>query len=281
MVIVKTVNNNVVISQNPVSGEELVLIGRGIGFQKKTGDEIDESKIQKQFHPAHHKNSDQYMALLEKIPFEYMRVADDIIAYAKCSLGKPLDEKIQVSLTDHLAFAIDRAKQGIVFKNALLWEIKRFYNHEFLIGKEAVAMVRQRLEVELSEDEAGFFALHIVNAVLDMDMGKSIQMTGMIEDIIKIVRYHFQIAMNDDSLTYERFLTHLKFFVQRAVTGRYYRTEDMELFMMVTKKYPQAYECALKICDYVEQKLHYRITEEELLYLTVHIERIREQETIS
>ena len=184
----KTVNNNVVISQNPVSGEELVLIGRGIGFQKKTGDEIDESKIQKQFHPAHHKNSDQYMALLEKIPFEYMRVADDIIAYAKCSLGKPLDEKIQVSLTDHLAFAIDRAKQGIVFKNALLWEIKRFYNHEFLIGKEAVAMVRQRLEVELSEDEAGFFALHIVNAELDMDMGKSIQMTGMIEDIIKNIR---------------------------------------------------------------------------------------------
>ena len=99
-------------------------------------------------------------------------------------------------------------------KNALLWEIKRFYNHEYLIGREALSMIEKRLGVVLPEDEAGFIALHLVNASMELDsMAQTAEMTKIIQHIIGIVKYHFHMELNGYSLHYERFITHLKFFV--------------------------------------------------------------------
>ncbi|MDZ5610796.1 CAT RNA binding domain-containing protein, partial [Bacillus pseudomycoides] len=126
MKIAKIINNNVISAFND-QNEELVVMGRGMGFQKKIGGAVDKDKIEKIF-KLHNKDvSEKFKTLLYEIPIEYMEVSEEIITYAKEKLGKKLNESIYVSLTDHIHFAIERNKKGIDIKNALLWEIKRLY----------------------------------------------------------------------------------------------------------------------------------------------------------
>lgn len=222
-----------------------------------------------------HTNASQFEKLVEEMPYEQVKVADEIIAYAKDTLDRKLNKNIYITLTDHLNFALERQKQGITFQNALLWEIERFYNKEFQIGCKALEIIKERLNVQLTRDEAGFFALHIVNAEMDLgDMHQAMEMPGIIKDILNIVKYTFGIEIDENTLSYERFITHLKFFVQRVVTNQCYPTDDDELVNTLKCKFPQEYGCAERIKDYMMKKMQYDTGEEELMYLTMHISRI-------
>ncbi|MDZ5038627.1 PRD domain-containing protein, partial [Clostridium perfringens] len=119
---------------------------------------------------------------------EHIQVTNQIISFAKTSLGKKLNKNIYITLADHINFALERQKEGVSIKNALLWEIKRLYNHEFLVGKEALSIIQNKLGVTLPEDEAGFIALHFVNALMDdISMENTTRMTKMIEKILSII----------------------------------------------------------------------------------------------
>ncbi len=144
-------------------------------------------------------------------------MANEIISYAQISLNKELDENIYIALTDHLNFAVKRIRQGITLTNSMLWEIKHYYNHEYRIGKEAIGIIKQYTGLDMPDDEVGFIALHILNSELNLDMDHSRMMTKIIQDVLNIVKYHFNIVIDEESLDYERFVTHLKFFVQRAM----------------------------------------------------------------
>lgn len=219
MNVTKVINNNIVISENEEK-QELVVMGKGLGFKKKPGDAIDDTKIEKVYLSTQEWNVTKLTQLLSSIPIEHIQAANEIISFAKVSLGKKLSEKLFLTLTDHINYAIERYQNGMEIKNALLWEIKRFYNHEYLIGKEALSIIKNRLAIELPEDEAGFIALHIVNAELDMAQVSQVsEMAKIIQHILNIVKYHFSMELDEYSLNYERFVTHLKFFVQRLFSG--------------------------------------------------------------
>lgn len=274
MTVEKVINNNLVRSFNG-SGQEVLVMGCGLGFKKKPGDEIDESLIEKVYTAENTADFNRLTQLLEKIPQERVRVTNEIISFAKASLGKKLNDNIYLTLTDHISFAIDRAEQGLALKNALLWEIKRFYNHEFLIGKEALAVIERRLGVRLAEDEAGFIALHLVNASMELDsMAQTTEMTKIIQHIISIVKYHFHMELDEYSLHYERFITHLKFFVQRVFNGTEINEDDKTFWLMLKDKYKNEYQCTLKIRDYMKAEFGQELTEDEMIFLTVHIKRV-------
>ena len=272
MKVLKVINNNV-ISSIDENQKEVVIMGKGIGFQKKGGDTIDESKIEKIFHlPS--ENTGQFEKLVEDMPYEHMQLAKEIIQYARETLDKHLNKNIYITLTDHLNFAMERQEQGIVFQNALLWEIQKFYQAEYQIGKKALEMIKDKVGVELPDDEAGFIALHLVNAEMDGNIRQALNMPGMIKDMLNIVRYTFGIELDETTLSYERFVTHLKFFVQRAVQGECYEADDMEFIRSIQNRHPKEYECALKMKEYMDRKVNYQVTEEELTYLTIHIVRV-------
>lgn len=272
MKIEKIINNNLVRSINE-KGQYVILMGCGIGFQKKIGSTVDESKIT-QVYTLQDKNS-KLEELLTRVPEEYVQTANEVISYAKFSLGKKLNDNIYITLTDHICFAVERFKQGIVVKNALLWEIRRFYNHEFLIAKDALQIIKRRLNIELPEDEAGFITLHLVNATMDsMDLGITTEMMHVIERILSIVKYHFKVEIDEYSLHYERFLTHLKFFVQRVFTDTEINEPDKGFLLALKEQYRNEYLCTLKVRDYMMKEYGKELTEDELIYLTVHLRRI-------
>ena len=274
MKIDKIINNNLIRTFDN-NGKEVLVMGCGLGFQKKIGDTVDQSKIEKIYAIENKSDSNKLMTLLSEIPLEYIQVSNEIISYAKYSLGKRLNDNIYISLTDHISFAIERYKQGLNFNNALLWEIKRFYNHEFLIGKEALAIIKKRLNIELPEDEAASIALHIVNAQLNSrDMNDTLDITKMIQNILNIVKFHFNIELDEYSLHYERFITHLKFFAQRILSGKVVKSDDANFCEMIKEQYKDAYLCAEKVKKYILKEFNHEISDEEIMYLTVHIKRI-------
>ncbi|RBW68649.1 BglG family transcription antiterminator LicT [Bacillus taeanensis] len=273
MKIVKILNNNVIISVK--DDQEVIVMGRGIAFNKRAGDEINEEQIEKVFTLEDEDITKKFKTLIADIPIEYMELSEKIIHYAKIQLGKKLNDSIYISLTDHIHFAIERFNNNLPIKNGLLWETKHLYKEEFEIGIEALNMICDQFNVILPEDEAAFIALHIVNAQFNEDMTNTIDMTKVIQDILTIVKYHFKMEFDENSLNYYRFITHLKFFAHRLVKGTHYNNDDEDdLLNVIKNKYPEAYKCSEKIRKFVEKQYRYELTDEEILYLTIHIERV-------
>ena len=273
MNIQKVINNNV-ISAYDEKNQEVVIMGRGIGFKAHPGDKIDETKVEKVFRIENETLSRQFQELLENIPLEHMQLTSDIISYAKKSLNVQLNQNMYITLTDHINFAIQRQAQGIQLQNALLWEIRKFYNQEYLLGKYAVDLLNQKLGTKFSEDEAGFIALHFVNAEYNTNIRDTFAMTNMIQGILNLVKTEMQIEFNEDSLHYERFVTHLKFLAQRLYRHEMLKDEEVELAQMLENKYPKEYECSKKIASYIKQEYGWEISGEEVMFLSIHIRRV-------
>lgn len=274
MKIEKALNNNVAIIID--GGEEKIVMGKGIAFSKHKGDEISADAINKTFVLSSPDSLNQFAQLLKDIPYEYVTLAQEIIAYAKTTLGKKLDEKINIDLTDHIYTAVKRLKDGIVIKNALLWDIQRFYQDEYTIGTYALDVIEKKFGVRLPDDEAGFIALHIVNAELSEGNLEDIYaITQIMQEIMNIIRRTFNKDFDQQNVYYYRFMTHLRFFAQRLINKTTYQDEDdMDLFEMIKKKYPSSYKCTERIKEFVKNRYHYDISGEEEMYLTIHIERL-------
>ena len=263
MVIDKIINNNIV-SAFDETGLEVVIMGRGIGFQMKRGQEVPVEKVEKIFRIKSQSIAGQLKELLAKMPLEQVQISNEIISYAKKTMKLKLNQSIYVTLTDHISFAISRCKKGIHLENALLWEIKRFYPQEFELGRYAVELVKKRLNVEMPEDEAGFIALHFVNAEYGTDIRDAVRFPNQVKEILGIVADELGIEMDEGSLHYERFLTHVKFLLQRIYRKELLEEEENEITEMMQRKYPREYSCSRKVADYIEKTADCKLSGEEV-----------------
>jgi beta-glucoside operon transcriptional antiterminator len=142
------------------------------------------------------------------------------------------------------------------------------------VGIKALQRIKEKLNISLPEDEAGFIALHIVNAELNDEMTNIVNITKVMQEILNIVKYHFKIDFDEESLNYYRFITHLKFFAQRLFNKTYMDNEDDFLYDVIKEKYREAYRCTEKIREFISKKYNYDINAEEMVYLTIHIARV-------
>lgn len=273
IIIEKVININI-ISAYEKSGAEVIVMGRGIGFKKKQGEMVPADQISKIFRIKSRTLAEQFKELLANMPLERVRISDEIISHAKDHLKLKLNQSIYVTLTDHINFAIERVSQGIEPQNALLWEIKRFYPQEFQLGIYALELIQDRLGILLPEDEAGFIALHFVNAEYGTDIRDAVKFPDQMQAIVDIVEHDLGILLDESSLHYERFVTHIKFLIQRIYRKELLSSEDRELSLMMQRKYPREYECSVKVAEYIMQATGSRLSEEEIMYLSVHIRRV-------
>ena len=273
IIIEKVINDNI-ISAYEESGAEVIVMGRGIGFKKKQGEVVPADQISKIFRIKSRTLAEQFKELLANMPLERVRISDEIISHAKDHLKLKLNQSIYVTLTDHINFAIERVSQGIEPQNALLWEIKRFYPQEFQLGIYALELIQDRLDILLPEDEAGFIALHFVNAEYGTDIRDAVKFPDQMQAIVDIVERDLGILLDESSLHYERFMTHIKFLIQRIYRKELLSSEDRELSLLMQRKYPREYQCSLKVAEYIMQATGSRLSEEEIMYLSVHIRRV-------
>lgn len=271
--IVKSLNNNLVLAIND-NDEEFVLFGKGIGFKKKKNDLVDESLITKTFLS---KDNQNMVAIIENIQPNVLDVTEKIVSYAEKELNKKLNASLLIALADHIQCAIDRQKQGIDLpENTMQWEIPFLYAKEYELGKSALEKIQLELDVLLPPSEAAFMALHFVNAQDGVEtMDETIFITKILKSIVKSIQTLFNVSLKKDSLNYSRFVTHIRYFMNRQLHNQAQQSNENEkLFDIIKEQYPKSYACSLVIKEMLQSDYGLEVSNDELVYLIIHIERV-------
>ncbi|WP_257350189.1 BglG family transcription antiterminator LicT [Pseudalkalibacillus decolorationis] len=276
MKIKKIFNNNVALTEDQT---EMVVMGKGLAFQKKIGDRIDTEKIEKTFITPSESFSYKLSELLDEIPYEIMALSKDIIEMANKELQTELNDSLYLSLSDHIHFAVSRFKNGLPIKNALMWEVQKFCKAEYHVARKALDMIKEGTGVSLPEDEAASIAMHLFNARQDgSGMEETLAMTKIVSDVTNIVKYHYGIDFEEESMNYSRFITHLRYFAYRMLRGELNDEHNDTLYKQVKMQYPQAYECTKKVQAYLKKQYQMEMTKDELAYFMIHIHRVSSRE---
>ncbi|MBI9048631.1 MAG: PRD domain-containing protein [Anaerolineaceae bacterium] len=273
MEIVKIHNNNVVTSLDS-EGNEIVVMGRGIAFQKKCTDLLEEGRIEKIFTLTDKSVVSKLEELIKNIPSQYLSITEDIVQLAQEKLNTELNENIYLTLTDHISYAVERIQKGFVIRNPMIWDIKCFYKDEFEVACKALEIIKDVLQVDLPEDEAAFITLHIVNAAINVEAYDSLNVTKFIGEILDIIKSFYDTEMDEEAIYYYRLITHLKLFAQRMFTTDEVSNGDKFLYKAAKKNYPESYACVKEIRNFVRDKYGKDIGKEEMAYLILNIKFI-------
>lgn len=279
MRIKKVINNNILCAVDE-KGNELIVTGRGIGFQRHRGEILDPALVERTYRMEEKSGQRKLRELVEKIPIEHLSLTENLIRHIQTQIPQKLNESLLITLADHISFAIARKEQGVEFSNPLKGPIMSYYPAEYCLGQHCLKVIRGELGVSLHEDEAAFIALHIVNAELNTDMSEMFEITKFLEGAIAVVEYFYQKQFDRESLDFNRFVVHLRYFAQRLFQNKLMedtREERDALFReLIMKNCKEHYKCALCIADYVRNTYQKTLSDEELTYLTIHLKRINE-----
>lgn len=275
MIIEGIINNNVVSSRD-ADGKEVVAMGKGIGFGKKKGDILSEAGIDKIFTLEDETALRQFKDLLAGIPLEYLQVSNEIISYAKEKLDTELHPNIYLTLTDHISFAIRRKEEGQPFQIPMENEIRRFFPLEYQIGKQSVELIYKRLGYQLPKDEAAALAIHFVNAEFDIKVRDTWIITKMMGDILNIISKKID-GLKEESVEKDSLIAGIKLLSYRLVMAQPLKENaDKKLYNFVKENYPEEWKLTEEIDNYVKTGYKRDFTEEEKLYFTIQIKRIKD-----
>ena len=277
MKIKKIINNNILCAVDD-RGNELIVTGRGIGFQRHRGEVIDISLIERTYRMEEKTGQRKLRELVEKIPIEHLSLTEELIKHITSQIPQKLNESLLITMADHISFAILRKAQGVEFSNPLKGSIMCYYPTEYHLGQYCLGVIREQLGVILHEDEAAFLALHIVNAELNTNMSEMYDITKLIEGTISVVEYFYKKEFDRESLDFNRFVVHLRYFAQRLFQGKMMEDaqgERDEVFrQLIMKNCKEHYKCAQCVADYIKNTYQKNLSDEELTYLTIHLKRI-------
>lgn len=272
MWVLKPINNNIV-SCRDENGQELIAMGRGLGYSLRAGDYLDECKVEKLFHMKTQDEACRLIELFSNLPPYQIELCSQIVDRAHQELGCKLNPSIYLTLTDHICFAIERLRCGIVFRNKLMAEVLTFYPQEYKIGKHALKQLAQKMHVYFPDDEAANIALHLVNAEYDNTISDTLRITDTLHDILTTLNDWPHLRLDTDSAFYNEFTVYLKFLVLRAYSGSGNLQRDERFVETVRQCYPHEFQCAGQIVKELERCTQNILPPEEQAYLATSLHR--------
>ena len=278
MRVVKVLNNSLVLALDE-DGRETILMGKGIGFHKAAGYEFQKEEVEKVFVLKDRSISRSIIRLAAETDSVYFELAKSVIDYAIERYGMRLLDHIYLSLTDHLAFAVKRQREQIEVPNFYTMEMKKFNPNEYQVGIYALEQVKRKLDVELPSDEAGNIAFHFINAQVDPPYNdKNRVISRVTENVLEIVQYYFKLVYEEESTSYSRYVTHVRLFAQRLVSGQLLPEESSRLlYDQIAEACVEEFACVDKIAVYVKETFGIALTNQEAMYLALHIHRVLEE----
>ncbi|XXM72033.1 glucose PTS transporter transcription antiterminator GlcT [Lysinibacillus sphaericus] len=269
----KALNNNVLIAEHESYGE-VVLIGKGIGFNRKKGDPIQNDIAEKMFVLKGEKEQEQYKNLLPFLDEKMSNVTISAIELIRERTNSFLNEHIHIALTDHILFAINRLMRGMEIRNPFLVETRTLYPFEYEIAREVVEMINDMTDVNLPEGEVGFIALHIHSAMMNKDLSEVNQHSQLISRLTTMIEQQLDVKINKESVDYMRLVRHIRYTIERVL--REERVEEPEkIAKLLKEEYPLCYNLSWKLIKMMQQTLRKPVYDAEAVYLTMHLQRIQ------
>lgn len=273
--IIHPMNNNVALAKHE-NGEEVVLIGSGIAFNKKKGDVVLESKIEKIFRLRTEESKENFVALLKDVPLDFITVTYDVIDTLSKKYDYPVQEYIYVTLTDHIYCSYQSVQQGR-YKDSALPDASEKYPVPYQIAQEAVAIYRDRLLDSFPDDEVNRIAYHFINAEGDSNpvgqshLDKRKEILGAVEEELREQGIR---RTADNSNFYDRFMIHLNYFLDYLDRSRDDNVALLEMERQIKVTYPEAYQIGSSLYEIIAQKTGIDLYHSERVYLVLHIQRL-------
>lgn len=270
MEVIKKINNNAAICIDS-AGNELVAIGTGIGFPPIPYNLVDLSSVQRTYYGV----NPMYFELLNQISEEIFNVVSKIVEIFRSMTNSSVSPNLVFTLSDHVNFAIEREKKGILIENPLYYEIQHLYEMEYEIGLKAIKLIHKDLNIRLSKGEASNIALHLINAKsVPLAANRSNHINEVLEEIVQIIGEHFRIYIDKNSINYSRFVSHFQYLMKKEHSDKKTSSENYKLYKSVKEEYPETYKCVEKVNEYLKSELNLELNEEESLYIMLHINRL-------
>lgn len=270
MQVIRKINNNAAICVDS-AGNEMIAIGTGIGFPPIPYELEDLDKIQRTYYDI----DPSYLNLLNEIPSEIFEISSQIAEMFRNQVNDSVSSNLVFTLADHINFAIERHKKSIHFENPLQYEIQHLYEIEYEIGIEAIKIIQDKVDIRLPKAEVANIALHLINAeAVAPTTTKSNNFDSIIQDVVNIIGKNFQVYVDKDSFNYSRFVSHFQYLMKREQSSQQITSENYKLFQSVIEEYPKTYEVVLMIKDYLREEWNIELSDEELLYLVLHVNRL-------
>ncbi len=278
MRVIKILNNSLIMALDS-DGKEVILSGKGIGYKKAIGYELDEKEVQKIFVLRERKVVRDVIRLASEVGEEYFNLTKAAISYAVDRYHMRLMDHIYLALTDHLAFTEKRLRSGMVIENFYTADLQRFNPEEYDVAQYTAGLFREKFGLELPEGEIGNIAFHFVNSQENAQSDERNRETDrIVQQILNIIRYQLELPSLEKGVAYSRLLTHLRLFVQRLMKNQTMEESGEDLLhQKVIEMCPREYGCVKKIGVFIRNSYDRDICKKEELYLTIHLHQILEE----
>lgn len=278
MLIVKKVLNNSVLLAQDSNNKELLIRGKGIGYNVKPQQGINisnKSKIQ------YITNQREILDIFENIPKEYIEVGQQIVELAEDKLGITLNPLLQFSIADHIYGVKSRKNTDIAYNDFLQYEIPHLYHQEYEIAIESLVIVKKQLNFSIPESEASILTMHIVNAELQIsDLNQTMELSSLVKEIVNLIQKKYNILVDKKSLTFSRFVTHLRYLLERHLNDVEY-SKKMEISLKIletmSEMYRDSYRISVDVQKLLSDEFDIDLNNDELVYLIIHIQRLYDE----
>lgn len=266
MNILQVLNNNIVMAKDD-DGKKIVVVGTGIGYYRKKGDAIDESKIQQIFKLA----EDKTQRLVRSIALDVIEIVKDIGNYALKNHGIELGDEVLFLLADHIDFAVKRLREGIELENPFLGEIKLLFKDEYEIGIYSKEIIEQRMNVDIPDEEVAYICMHIISAKYHKKKSVVSKTFEIVDTSIKYIKQNYMSNLKEDSISYNRLVTHLKFFAERYISDKETINNDELLNETLREKFEKEALCVNELSNILKEKYGREVTDSEKNYIIIHL----------
>lgn len=272
MKILKVFNNNSVAAISDELGD-IIVTGSGIGFQKKIGDLVDESRIEKTYFFKDDQQK-RFEQSIETVPPIYFEITNKIVSKASKDLETDFSGEIFLAISDHLSFAVKRKKDDIYLPNVVLAETKALYKKEYQVGLWALDYIDKKINIRLDEDEAGYIALHLVNFSLNNKSNNATKIVSLTKEVLNVIKASMKVDLEEDSLGYARISTHLKYLAERIFRNQTDSLGDTTADIReMLKEDLRLSLCINRIVKLIRDRYDYDLSPDEQTYLCIHIKK--------
>jgi beta-glucoside operon transcriptional antiterminator len=274
---VRKYNNNIILAND--RGQEVIVLGKGIGFQAHPGAPVDLRLVEKVFVPQETAQLSRFADMLSGMAYEHIILATKVVDCGKELLQTKLNPSVALALADHFSITCNRLHEHINVPTPLKWDIRHLYPREFKAGMRGLEIIRRELGLDFPESEGINIALHFINAQSDSaDMPTTFKIVAITSDIIGIVKEYFHIAFDEEAFDVMPFVLHLRNLALRCAVrpDQKAQSADEELCALITSRYPEASACCGHVCAYLQATHGWEPPDTDRLFLTLHIKRIVE-----
>ncbi|UOE93365.1 PRD domain-containing protein [Alkalihalobacillus sp. LMS39] len=259
----KIVNNNVVLAFTKEE-DEVILLGRGVGFGKQPNDVISEKQVDKLFERTTAKGYQN-----DKVEGKLAVVMGDIISKIEVKCGVTISKEAQSQLFDHLSFALWRVDQGILIFNPVMTETKLMYPDEYEMAKKVILYINDTFKVQLPKDEIGFVANHIHRAITK-ETNTVANSPQLIQELMTQIEKGLQIKLEKRTDQFRAVVLFLQQIIQRCQQTKN-QTNDVILEKVLKENYPVCYNTTCLVAEHLHISLHQNVTPMMLSDLTLYL----------